>query len=62
MEYRDWDDEESTAAADQARNAEMNSYSKPAKKSNEKSLSCHYCGCEATDFDFFGAPICDDCR
>lgn len=24
--------------------------------------SCHYCGCEATGHDFYGAPVCDGCR
>ena len=59
MEYRrDYDNEET----EKARDNEMNLYSKPAKKSNPPSKSCHYCGCEATDFDFFGEPVCDDCK
>lgn len=23
--------------------------------------TCHYCGMPATDIDFFGAPVCDQC-
>lgn len=23
---------------------------------------CHYCGMPATRVDFFGAPVCDECR
>ena len=23
---------------------------------------CHYCGSPATDWDFFNAPVCKDCR
>ena len=22
---------------------------------------CHYCGCQATHFNFFDVPVCDDC-
>ena len=59
MEYRrDWDGDNS---AEKAMEAEMNSYSKPAK-SDKPSKYCHYCGCEATDFDFFGEPVCEDCQ
>ncbi len=60
MEYRrDWGGED---GAKKALEAEMNSYNRPEKKSSKKSQSCHYCGCEARDFDFFGSPVCDDCR
>jgi hypothetical protein len=31
------------------------------QKHNDE-LSCHYCGMRATDFDFFGAPVCSDCK
>jgi hypothetical protein len=29
---------------------------------HDDELSCHYCGMRATDFDFFGAPVCSDCK
>lgn len=57
MNYRrDRDNEE----AERVLEEELNAYSKPAKKSSGH--DCHYCGCEATGFDYFDEPICNDCQ
>lgn len=34
---------------------------RPAQSKSGR-FDCHYCGKPATDFDFFDAPICKDCR
>ena len=31
------------------------------KKTDHGYGDCHYCGMPATDFGFFGEPVCDDC-
>lgn len=33
-----------------------------ARRAKIERPRCHYCGCPATGWDFFGAPVCDDCR
>jgi len=35
---------------------------KEAQLEQQSKPVCHYCGMPATDWGFFGAPVCSDCR
>lgn len=37
-------------------------YSAPVAPKPEREFVCHYCGMPATTFNFFDAPVCDDCN